>query len=138
MLMTSRTFTADEYHLEPDTGKPNASLRYLSSQHASQLGEYLRHFGQQIVPVGTAELVYTRAVPAPVLIVVEDWRSGKLDRPHFGGEIGIEKEGEREAVAAGAVAHAMRRGTVQAAGHAIEHVSDVADEGVGHRRRIDP
>src|SRR5262245_3826748 len=109
------------------------------SEHSTpQLREHLRHLAQQIITVGATKLVHAGAVPAPVLIVVEDTRFGKVDRLHFGSEVGIEEEGKRQAVAAGAVAYAMWRRTIQAAGHAIEHVSDVADEGAGHWRRVDP
>ena len=53
-------------------------------------------------------------------------------------EIRIEKERKRKPVASALVADAMRRRTIKPAGQAVEHVAEVADEGVGQRRRAAP
>jgi hypothetical protein len=62
-----------------------------------------------------------------------------LDALDAAEEVRVEEEREREAVATAAVDRdAVRRRSVEAAGHAIEHVADVADEAALDRRRIDP
>ena len=78
------------------------------------------------------------AIPALVPVVAGDGRGRELDRPDGREEVRVEEEREREPVARGRVADAVRRGAEQAAGHAIEHVADVADERARDRRGGDP
>lgn len=54
-------------------------------------------------------------------------------------EVRIEEQRERQAVAPRSVAcHPVRRAAVEAAGHAFEHVSEVADERARYRRSLQP
>ena len=116
------------------TGGPRVELeRPGGTEHRRpQIRKHPADLGEQIVPVGSFERVDARLVP-PFIPVVGDG-DGQLDPPDEGAESWVEEERKREPVARGRVADPVRRRAVEAAGHPVQHVANVADERPGHRR----
>ena len=57
---------------------------------------------------------------------------------HLGVPRGVEEERVRDAVDTRGVAHPVRSRSVEATGHAFEHVAEIDDERAGNRRCGDP
>ena len=66
--------------------------------------------------------------PVPTLLGVIADRCGRVDGTHLGVKVGVKEKRKREAAAAAAVEHAVGRRTKSAAGHAIQHVTNVANK----------
>src|SRR3546814_8382695 len=104
----------------------------------TQVRKHLRHLPQQVVAVGAAEGLQVGAVPARRGGGAGALGCFRRQGHHLGGEVGIEEEREGEPLVAAVVAYAVRRREVPAAGEAVEHVADVANQRAGQRRRGDP
>lgn len=106
------------------------------NQITVQLRKGFGRFAEQIIAVSSAEIVNAGFVPAMLAVVFGG--QVRLNRFYFGVEVGIEEEGKRQAIARRSVADSVWCRAVQTAGHSIQHVSDVTNEGVFNRRRFDP
>src|SRR4029077_3710248 len=79
-----------------------------------------------------------QVLPVPALVPVVPGRRAVGQRRYFGAEARVQEEGERQPAVAAEVADPVRCRPVPAAGEAVEHVTDVADQRARDRRGIDP
>src|SRR5262249_28847525 len=103
---------------------------------AAELGEYLGDLAQEGVAVGGRERPQILPVPAPVPGVPGPRPVGQ--RRYFGTEARVQEERERQPAVTAEVADPVRCRPVPAAGEAVEHVTDVADQRARDRWGIDP